>query len=570
MQSNKKEIRMHLSLLRGAFFAVSALLLAMNVGAAESDQPTGPSIRPKGSGVMITRSIRNGSLESLRDIVVRPDDFDKNGRSEPVERIPGPGHHGPSADAIPGARFSDPRIVQVTVMADSAFAVSVGSNVLGVGKGFAGPQGKFSVNVPPPDTVGAVGATQFVQMVNSGFAVFDKASKAVVFGPVPTNSLWQGFGGACEQDIGGDATVVYDKAAKRWIVSQLAFESRPQMLCIAVSKTSDATAGWWLYAFTPSSTDLPDYPKIGVWPDAYYETANMIGPQPTAAKLCAYDRASMLTGAPARSQCFQLSSDFAGVLPSDLDGATPPPVGSPNYLVNFDTRGTGPTSSSLNLWKFHVDWANPAHTTLSAPTSIPVAAFIGACDFGGHCIKQMGALVNGLDSLGDRMMYRLAYRNFGSHESLVATHAIDVSGSNQTATTGVRWYEIRSPGTTPVVYQQSTYSPDATFRWMPSIAMDKNGDVAVGYSASGRTSNPSVRYAARLVSDPLNTLNAEKTMHAGAGAEKAGNTRWGDYSAMTIDPSDDCTFWYTNQYLAASGTLNWSTRIGSFKFPTCN
>jgi hypothetical protein len=178
--------------------------------------------------------------------------------------------------------------------------------------------------------------------------------------------------------------------------------------------------------------------------------------------------------------------------------------------------------------------------------------------------------LNGLDALGDRMMFRLAYRNFGTHESLVAVHSIDLGTNNRNASTGVRWYEIRSPGTVPVVYQQSTYAPDATYRWMPSIAMDKQGDIAIGYSGSGSTSNPSIRYAARLASDPLNTMNPEIIVHTGAGAERIGLARWGDYSGMSVDPTDDCTFWYTNEYEPANGDFNWATRLGSFRFPTCN
>jgi hypothetical protein len=279
------------------------------------------------------------------------------------------------------------------------------------------------------------------------------------------------------------------------------------------------------------------------------------------AKLCAYDRNAMLSGAAATQQCFQLSTSYGGVLPSDLDGSTAPPAGSPNYLLNFG-------ANSLNLWKFHVDWTNTANTKLTGPTSIPVASFSAACS-GGTCVPQSGVKQQ-LDSLGDRLMFRLAYRNFTDHESLVVTHSVKVGTSRQNPYTGVRWYEIRSPGTTPTVYQQSTFSPDTSYRWMGSVAMDKQGNMALGYSTSSSTLHPAIRYTGRLAADALNTMQAESSIIEGLGSQTGSNlARWGDYSAMTVDPVDDCTFWYTNEYLKANGAFNWSTRIASFKFPGC-
>ncbi len=548
---------MAVSFLRTASVAVPALLLAMTASAADTDRPAGPSIRTVGAKVQITRSIKTGSLNSLRDVVVRRGDFGRGQTILGIDRLPHPIHRGAGLNAMSGDR-----IVQDKA-AVSTLGVTAGTSVMGLGNGFVGPAGAFVNRYAPPDTVGAIGATQYLQVVNVALAVFDKNTKAAVLGPVPTNSLWQGFGGPCEADNDGDATVVYDKAAQRWVVSQFAVETTFAQ-CVAVSKTSDATGGWWLYEFDTPGNDFPDYPKMGVWPDAYYETFNMFGFGFDGALVCAYDRAKMLTGAAATQQCFQLSSDVGGVLPADLDGHTAPPAGSPNYMVDFNA------DDSLNLRKFHVDFAHPENTALSDATVVPVASFIGACNFGGSCVKEKTSPLNKLDSLGDRMMYRLAYRNFGDHESLVATHSVDVGTTARTARTGVRWYELRSPGTSPVVYQQSTYSPDAVYRWMPSIAMDKVGDIAVGYTASGTSVDPSVRYTGRLASDPLNTLQAETTMVTGIGSQRIGLRRWGDYSAMTVDPADDCTFWYTQEYMSATGTFNWTTRIGSFKFPTCH
>jgi hypothetical protein len=224
-------------------------------------------------------------------------------------------------------------------------------------------------------------------------------------------------------------------------------------------------------------------------------------------------------------------------------------------------------ANSLNLWKFHVDWSNSANTTLTGPTNIPVAAFTRACN-GGACITQPSTGQR-LDSLGDRLMYRLAYRNLGDHESLVVNHSVSVGKNKHNSHAGVRWYEVRNPGGTPVVYQQATFSPDSAHRWMGSIAMDKQGNIALGYSVSSTSIFPSIRYTGRLAGDPLNTMQAENSIQAGGGSQLSGLDRWGDYSAMTVDPVDNCTFWYTTEYLKSSGAFNWSTRIASFKFPGC-
>jgi hypothetical protein len=324
---------------------------------------------------------------------------------------------------------------------------------------------------------------------------------------------------------------------------------------VAVSTTSDATGTYNRYAF--SQPNFPDYPKLGVWPDGYYISFNMFsGNSFVGGRACAFDRTAMLAGAAATQICFQLSNAFGGLLPSDLDGSSPPPAGSPNFFVAFG-------SNSLDLWKFHADFATPANSTFSGPTSIPVAAFSAACGGGGTCIPQLGTNQQ-LDSLADRLMYRLAYRNFGDHEALVANHSVTAGTS-----VGVRWYELRSPNATPTVFQQGTYAPDSNYRWMGSIGMDKVGNIAVGYSVSSASMNPAIRYTGRTPADPLGTLQLENTILNGAGSQTSGLSRWGDYTAMSIDPGDDCTFFYTNEYLKASGSFNWSTSIASFKFPSC-
>lgn len=427
----------------------------------------------------------------------------------------------------------------------------VGLSFEGLGNGQYG----FTITGAPPDTEGTVGATQYVQWVNESFAIFNKSTGALIAGPTAGNTLWSGFGAGCQTNNDGDPIVLYDKLAQRWIFSQFSVSTTPYLQCIAVSTTNDATGTYNRYSF--QYTDFDDYPKMSVWPDAYYETFNMFAGGTTfaGADACAYNRAAMMAGTTATQVCFQQSTAVGGLLPSDLDGTTPPPAGSPNYLMYYGTN-------NLNLYKFHVDFTTPSNSTFTGPTVISVAAFSPVCG-GGTCIPQPGT-TNTVDSLADRLMYRLAYRNFGSHESLVVNHSV-VAGSSG----GVRWYEIQNPAGTPVVAQQSTFAPDSNYRWMGSIAMDQAGDMALGYSVSSSSVFPSIRFTGRVPTDPASTMEAEVNVVTGAGSESAGLTRWGDYSAMQVDPVDDCTFWYTQEYLKTTGTFNWSTRINNFKFPGC-
>jgi hypothetical protein len=422
----------------------------------------------------------------------------------------------------------------------------------------------------PPDTNSAVGETQIVQWVNYAFAVFDKSTGLVQpgGGPFAGNHLWTGFGGPCETTNSGDPVAQYDKAVGRWVLTQPVFTNNPFAICVAVSQTSDARGAYYRYAF--KVPNFPDYPKLGIWPDAYYVSMDLytgqgFGGKFLGANLCALDRLKMLAGESASMQCFpgnieSLDPSFASLLPSDLDGSTPPPAGSPNFFLNLGTD-----SISLNLWKFHVNFSDSTKSTLSR-IKIPVEPFTEACG-GGICIPQSGTKEL-LDSLGDRLMYRLAYRNFGDHESLVVNHSVTAVPTGSTV--GVRWYEIRNPnGITPTVFQHGTFAPnDGNFRWMGSAAMDKFGDIAVGYSVSGSSINPQIRFTGRVPSDPLGMLEVETHIKDGTGSQlKLSN--WGDYSSMSIDPVDDCTFWYTTEYLQTDGKYNWRTRIASFKFQPC-
>ncbi|MDQ4041898.1 MAG: hypothetical protein M3141_09140, partial [Actinomycetota bacterium] len=439
-----------------------------------------------------------------------------------------------------------------------ADAPALGQSFDGLGAGFSGPQGSYTVRWAPPDTAGAVGTAHYIEIVNTDIAIFTKSGE-VVYGPAATNTLFQGFGGACETRNDGDGTVEYDSLADRWVISQFALGGPPYYQCVAVSATADPTGAYHRYAFVYG--DFPDYPKLGVWPDAYYTTFNMFQGGIAGVLVCAYERASMLAGGPASQQCVGPGASWGGsLLPADLDGSTPPPAGSPNYLLNLG-------SSRLNLWRFHVDWADPSNSALSGPTQLPVASFSPACG-GGSCIPQPGTTQR-LASLGDRPMYRLAYRNFGGHESLVVNHSVK-TGTFGSGPSGVRWYELRDPGGTPTVHQQGTYAPDALYRWMGSAAMDGAGNLAVGYSVSSDSVKPGLRYASRLAADPLGTLGqGEGLIVDGQGVQLPELARWGDYTSLSVDPVDDCTFWYVGQYLKTDGAWNWSTRIASWSFPEC-
>ncbi|HZQ70072.1 MAG TPA: choice-of-anchor D domain-containing protein [Terriglobales bacterium] len=458
--------------------------------------------------------------------------------AEPMRRIPLP----PGLSQLAEDPVRQTSIAPLTPLVSTSFE--------GLGAGQYG----FTVTGAPPDTNGTVGATQYVQWVNTSFAIFNKTTGALISGPTAGNTLWSGFGGGCQTNNDGDPVVLYDKLAQRWVFSQFSVSTTPYLQCIAVSTTSDATGTYNRYSF--QYTNFDDYPKMGVWSDAYYETFNMFnGNTFVGSDACAYDRTKMLAGQAATQVCFQQNSSVGGLLPSDLDGLTAPPAGSPNYMIYFGTN-------ALNLYKFHVDFVNTANSTFTGPTVIPVAAFSPLCG-GGTCVPQPSTTQT-LDSLADRLMYRLAYRNFGNHESLVVNHSVSVTGSG-----GVRWYEIQNPGGTPIVAQQGTFAPDSTYRWMGSIAMDQTGDIAVGYSKSSSSVRPSIAFAGRIPTDPVGTLETETSVVTGAGSQTGSLSRWGDYSAMQVDPVDDCTFWFTTEYMKTTGSFNWNTRIANFKFTGC-
>jgi hypothetical protein len=418
----------------------------------------------------------------------------------------------------------------------------------------------------PPDPNIAVGKTvsglgYIVQVVNSQVAVFNK-SGTLVSGPVSLDSLWAALGGGCATNNAGDGIVQYDLQADRWLVSQLGSSgSAPYSECVAISQTRDPTGAYYLYSYDFGS-NLNDYPKFGVWPtatnSAYLATYNLFpnaGNTLLGAELCAYDRAAMLGGASSPTAlCFTLAND-ANYLPSDADGPTQPADGTPGYFLNFET------TSSLRLYQLSPDFTAGTATLAQASADIAVAPFTEACN-GGVCIPQPNS--QQLDSLGDRLMYRLAYRVFGGdHNAMVVNHSV-MAGSS----VGVRWYELRQPalGGAFALYQQGTFAPDSAYRWMGSAAMDGAGNIAIGYSKSSSSVYPSIAFAGRTPSMAPGSLGTETVLVPGKGAQTTYN-RWGDYTALRIDPDDDTTFWYTNEYYTKNSlffNFNWSTAIASF------
>jgi uncharacterized repeat protein (TIGR01451 family) len=510
------------------------------------------SLRPaSGQTLVIHNDVHHDISAPLRDMVtaVTPMPPEQPEEAEPVRTIPLPSGFKPADEP-------DQALQRTTAAPIAGLSPTLINNFDGIGQGVLG----FNVAVAPPDTNGAVGATQYVQWVNLNFAVFDKTTGSILPNfPVAGNTLWSGFGGPCESNNDGDIIVIYDQLNSRWIFGQFAVRglSPNSYQCIAVSTSSDATGSYNRYAFE-FQNEFDDYPKMGVWPDAYYATFNMFATGFAGADACAFDGNAMRNGQAATAVCFQQPQSVFSLLPSNLDGKTPPPVGSPNFMMAMDVN-------SLDLYKFHVDFTTPANSTFSSATNIPVTAFTPfLCNGSLTCVPQSGT-TQLLDTLGDRLMYRLAYRNFGNHESLLVSHSVAANSSS-----GIRWYEIQNPNGTPVVAQQSTYAPDSNFRWMGSMGMDQSGNIALGYSVSSGTMFPSIAVTGQANSDPRNTLQTETSVISGTGSQTGGLSRWGDYSAMQIDPTDDCTFWYTTEYLKSSGSFNWNTRIANFKFSACN
>lgn len=530
--------------LAGTLLVLAILILPQVI---EAKRRTAMALTPQGnSNVIVVASTHNDRSVPLRDMKQLPMTFKPEHEANDNPKLPH--KHKDSRDTVVQSGENAPI---------SAAMPGTQANFDGI------PFPGVACNCAPPDANGEVGPTQYVQIVNEGYQVFDKATGASQLGPAGIATLWQGFGGVCQNNGNGDPVVLYDQLADRWIISQFAGVSVPTDECIAVSTSGDATGSYFRYAFHLGSNFF-DYPHLGVWPDAYYMSMNVfnstgtafLGPQPFA-----FDRAKMLLGQPATF----ISTGVTGgssedvYLPADLDGSTPPPAGAPATFVEF------PGGGAYKTWHFHVDFATPANSSFTLFGSPAAAGFTQLCPTTRSCVPQAGT-TSRLDAIADRLMFRLAYRNFGDHESVVGNFTVS-SGS----VAGIRWFELRNVTNGPLTnFQESTYQPDSTWRWMGSAAMDQQGNIAVGYSASSGTINPQIRYAGRLATDPVGILaQGEGTLFAGTGSQTGTSSRWGDYSDITVDPVDNCTFWYTTEYYSTTTSFNWRTRIGSFKFASC-
>ena len=458
----------------------------------------------------------------------------------------------------------------------------------------------FGFRVNPPDPVGDVGPNHYVEMVNLAFAVYDKQG-SLLLGPLAIGDLWQDFAVEDCTDPSGDPIVIYDQLVNRWILTQ--FTTRglddpdlPFYDCVAVSKTPDPTGPYYRYAFItqPDTVDggyfFPDYPKYGVWTDSYLMTTRDFGLiNRYGISIYALEKAQMISGNPkARAVQFFLDSDIVplelmgdGLLPPDIDGHRRPQarVAAPFVGTMDDNASYGATFDALNIWELSVQWNSRAEATLEFAGSLPVDPFdsIFPCaPTSRDCLPQPG-IVNPaqyLDILSyrQRPSWRLAYRNFGSYEAMVTNQSVEALPG----IAGLRWYELRRQNGQYSVFQQGTYAPnDGVHRWMGSAAMDSNGNIGLGYSVvNGDDVYPGIRYTGRMAGDPLGTMNMpENVIIDGTGVQTTTNSRWGDYTSLNVDPRDDCTFWYVNEYYTAAGQASsaagWQTRIASFRMPDC-
>lgn len=434
----------------------------------------------------------------------------------------------------------------------------------------------------PPDPVGDVGPNQYVEMVNTVWAVFSKTGQRLL-GPLSLASIWEGFSNTDCADNSGDPIVLHDQFANRWILTQFTTAGPEFFNCVAVSTTPDATGSYFRYAFS-TGPNFPDYPKYGVWSNTYFLSTREFAPDDSFAGIGAYalERNRMLRGDPAaRAVSFLtppgdtpwITGD--GWLPADLDGKRLPPDGSPGFFVGSqdDNGQYGAPFDAINIFQFFISWGRNPKAAFFQSAQVPVAEFDTAfpCTPPGsrNCVPQPDTTQK-LDSLTvrQRPIWRLAYRNFGGHESLVTNQSVQ----SRPGIVGVRWYEIRQPADQPVIFQQGTFSPDdGVNRWMGSAAMDGKGNMALGYSVSSETVHPGIRFTGRLSRDPANQMTqGEGVIVNGSGSQTDRAARWGDYTSMNIDPSNDCSFWYVNEYYQTTSARGWQTRIASFRLPGCN
>ncbi len=454
----------------------------------------------------------------------------------------------------------------------SAISATIGLSFEGVGNtSVLNCPSVAGITVAPPDTNAAVGDTQVVEWVNLCYAVFDKATGALIAGPFSGNSFWAGFGGVCQSTNDGDPIIQWDKSNHRWMASQLVYQGA-SATCIAVSTSADATGTYNRYQF-PQAGLIPDYPKWGLTPAVYYQTQNTFSPNFIGVNVCGYDAAALLKGSSkAKQVCILDNSNGTlfddSMLPADLDSDPKKAKTAPEVLLgSIDNHNP---ESNVYEYVFTVNFKKPSKSTLAGVNgTLPIAvpSFFLGCGGFGACVEQpsTGDL---LDSLGDRLMYRLARFDDGTNQHFLVTHSV-----NNSTALAARWYEFRAPsGSTALTLFQSGETPDdGEYRWMGSIAYDKAGDIALGYSRSSSTSGdyPSIYYSGQTAGDPLGTTESEALIQQGSGSQLDTDSRWGDYSSMALDGSDFCTFWYSQEYYPATGSFAWATWLASLKFPGC-
>jgi hypothetical protein len=437
----------------------------------------------------------------------------------------------------------------------------------------------FGFRVIPPDPNSDVGPNNYVQSVNSLTRIYDK-SGAPLTPPFKLSSIFAPLGTACSTRDDGDPIIQYDSLADRWILSQYCNNFPPFRQLIAVSQTGDPTGAYFIYEFVMPNVRLNDYPKLSVWTDAYYmSTDEFLGGDYAGSGAFAFDKKKLLTGDSSASYIyFSLNSPtmmrIGGLLPSDFDGLNAPPANAPNIFVGYAATEYGDPQDAIRLFDFHADFANPSNSTFveRAESPITVPAFDPTSNDGRADVFEP-APGESLDAQSDRLMYRVAYRNFDSHESLVFNQTVRVSPIAETYRGGVRVYELRRAGANFTVGEAATFGDNSITRWMGSAAQDNQGNIAFGYSTGSEEKKPSIAYNGKLASEPPGTFRTEAVLVVGTGVQKAFGFRWGDYTAMTVDPADDCTFWYTNEYYSQESEdesdFGWLTRIGKFKFNEC-
>lgn len=515
-------------LLKNYFLFGLALLLAITA----SGQATGND-----EGPLVTKAAYFDITPPLRDMpIILPGERDRSWKDNIIENKSMEDDFRNKEIDLP-ADFTDP--VLQTQYSSSREITGPIVNHDGVG----------NVNgVYPPDTDGDVGPNHYFQMINLSFAIWDKQGNQL-YGPVDNSTLWNGFIGPWTGTNDGDPIVLYDELADRWMASQFAINTSngTYWQLVAVSATPDPLGAYHRYAFQMPAFN--DYPKLSVWPDAYYATFNMFGSY-TRVGVAAFERDSMLAGVPdARMVYYNQPSGTFSMLPADFDG-TPPPAGAPCYFAHLRTY----SNQNLEIYEFDVDWSNPANSSFTQVATLQPASFNPNL----NGIPQPGISTR-LDDLAVMIMFRLQYRNFGDYQTLVANHTVN-AGSGRA---GIRWYELRKETDNWYIYQQGTYAPpDGENRWMGSIAMNGNGDIALGFSRASSVTYPSVYYVGRRANAPLGEMNLDEIAIVSGTGSQSGIERWGDYSCLSVDPSDDTTFWFTTEYQRSG----WKTRIASFDF----